>query len=498
MKSKSIIIIVLFLASMFFFCCKNNQNTSGKSIAEIKIKLDSLLDSKKAEDTIAVKKELQKLLESDDEHEVLLTGDYYYKLNDTVQINLVQKTALKRFPKGLQARLLAYQLAYDIKSISEQEKKYNAFLQQFPVEKFMIKDRNIYNLFLLNMAIKHIEKNQLKEAEQKMNRFVKEPFLALVYYNFATALYNSKFIEESIHYLNQSTKTAKEVFKEGKIDAADKEIVCNIHNDALRFHAIILYDQKKFAESISYFESYEKQITFSDNEAASMHVNSLLAVGNKTAAYTLLEKIVKTNHAKIEELTLFKSLFLEVKGNQNDFKQYQVALEKELQLVLKEEVATSIIKEKAPDFTLMGMNGKKITSASLRGKVLVVDFWATWCHPCISSFKAAKQVKDTYKNNPNVQFLFANVFEQGSAAEIKKKVVEFSHTSGYDFDFYLTSKDEKTPELNVARLFDVTNIPVKVLIDKEGYIRYKIIGYDGNDKVEKDKLVSMIEVVLNQ
>ncbi|MEO8254199.1 MAG: TlpA disulfide reductase family protein, partial [Flavobacterium sp.] len=161
-------------------------------------------------------------------------------------------------------------------------------------------------------------------------------------------------------------------------------------------------------------------------------------------------------------------------------------------------VAKSIIKEKAPDFALIDMNGKKITSASLRGKLIVLDFWATWCHPCISSFKAANEVKKSYKDNPNVQFLFANVFEQGSPAEIKKRVIDFSRTFAYDFDFYLTATDEKTPELNVARLFDITNIPVKVLIDKEGYIRYKIIGYDGNDQIEKDKLTYMIDAVLKQ
>lgn len=498
MKSKSIAITVLFLVSIVSFCCKNNQDSSEKKIAAIKIKLDSLLISKKSEDTIAVKNELKKLLESDDEHEVLLTNNYYYKLGDTVQMNAVDQIALKRFPKGIQARLLAYQKAYDIKSIAEQEKKYEAFLEQYPVEEFAWNDRDIYNLFLFNIAVKHIEKKQLKEAEKVMNRGVKEPFIALTYYNFATVLYNAKYLDKAISYLKQCANSAKVVLKEGKLYGENKEIIRNILNDAIRFHAVILYEQKKFAESLPYFEDYQKQTTFFDIETASMHANSLLSLGNKDAAYTLLEKIVKTNHASKEELALFKSLFLEVKGNESDFKQYQIQLEKELQLVLKEEVAKSIIKEKAPEFTLTDMNGKKITSASLRGKVLVVDFWATWCHPCISSFKAAKQVKEAYKNNPNVQFLFANVFEQGSAAEIKKKVIEFSRTSGYDFDFYLTSTNEKAPELNVARLFDITNIPVKLIIDKEGYIRYKIVGYDGNDIVEKDKLTYMLEAVLKQ
>lgn len=498
MKSKSIAITVILVFSMLFFSCKNNQNSSGKSITNIKIELDSLLATKKAADTIAVKKELQKLIESDDEHEVLMTTDYYFKLGDTLQMNEVDKIAVKRFPKGIQARLLVYQKGFDIESIAEQEKNYDAFLKQFPIAEFDLNDRNIYNLYLYNMAIKHIDKNQFKEAEEKMNRCIEEPFVALTYYNFSGALYNSKHINSAITYIDKSVNAAKKVLKEGKLDGQNKQVISNILNDALSFHAVMLYDQKKYSQAIPYFDEYEKRITFFDIESASKHANALLAIGNKAGAYTILEKIVKTNHASKAEFDLFKSLFLDIKGNQAEFKTYQIELEKELQLVLKDEVAKSIIKEKAPDFALIDMNGKKLTSASLRGKVVVLDFWATWCHPCIASFKAANEVKKSYKNNPNVKFLFANVFEQGSAADIKKRVIDFSSTSAYDFDFYLTATDEKTPELNVTRLFEITNIPVKVLIDKEGYIRYKIIGYDGNDKVEKDKLTFMLETILKQ
>ncbi|MEO8253247.1 MAG: hypothetical protein ABI554_02585, partial [Flavobacterium sp.] len=353
MKSKSIAITALLVFSMLFFCCKNNQNSSGKSITNIKIKLDSLLDTKKAADTIAVKKELQKLIESDDEHEVLMTTDYYFKLGDTLNMNAVDKIAAKRFPKGIQARLLVYQKGFDIESISEQEKNYDAFLKQFPIAEFDLNDRNIYNLYLYNMAIKHIDKNQLKEAEEKINRCIEEPFVALTYYNFSGALYNSKHINSAITYIEKSINAAKKVLKEGKLDGQNKQVIINILNDGLNFHAIMLYDQKKYAEAIPYFEEYQKRITFFDIEAASKHANALLAIGNKVAAYTILEKTVKTNHASKAEFDLFKSLFLEVKGNQADFKAYQIELEKELQLVLKDEVAKSIIKEKAPDFTLI-------------------------------------------------------------------------------------------------------------------------------------------------
>src|SRR5690606_1095730 len=66
----------------------------------------------------------------------------------------------------------------------------------------------------------------------------------------------------------------------------------------------------------------------------------------------------------------------------------------------------------APAFELLNMSGEKVSLASLKGKVVVLDFWATWCQPCIRSFPGMKAAQAMYEDDDQVQFLFINTWER--------------------------------------------------------------------------------------
>src|SRR5215467_8252956 len=59
----------------------------------------------------------------------------------------------------------------------------------------------------------------------------------------------------------------------------------------------------------------------------------------------------------------------------------------------------------APDFDLENVAGGKTAAADLKGKVLVVDFWATWCEPCIAEIPKFNKMADEYKGNKDVQIV---------------------------------------------------------------------------------------------
>jgi cytochrome oxidase Cu insertion factor (SCO1/SenC/PrrC family) len=72
------------------------------------------------------------------------------------------------------------------------------------------------------------------------------------------------------------------------------------------------------------------------------------------------------------------------------------------------EMVKTIINDPASKFTLMDLNGNKVSLDSLKGKTVVVDFWATWCGPCKASFPAMQKLVDRHKDDKNVAFLFVD------------------------------------------------------------------------------------------
>jgi cytochrome c biogenesis protein CcmG/thiol:disulfide interchange protein DsbE len=71
----------------------------------------------------------------------------------------------------------------------------------------------------------------------------------------------------------------------------------------------------------------------------------------------------------------------------------------------------------APDFNLRDLEGNEVSLANHRKKVAVLDFWATWCAPCIKSFPAMQMAVDKYKRDPDVTFLFITTWEQKPNAQ---------------------------------------------------------------------------------
>ena len=136
----------------------------------------------------------------------------------------------------------------------------------------------------------------------------------------------------------------------------------------------------------------------------------------------------------------------------------------------------------APDFTVEMVSGEKITLSDLRGKVVLLNFWATWCPPCREELKHVQaEIIDRFKGE---EFVFIPV----SRGEEKSTVEEFRKSTGYGFPMGLD------PEQNIYRLYASNYIPRNFLIDREGKIVLASVGYDTDEFAE---LIKTIEKTIN-
>ena len=119
--------------------------------------------------------------------------------------------------------------------------------------------------------------------------------------------------------------------------------------------------------------------------------------------------------------------------------------------------------ELAPNFTLMNLDGDFMTLSDFRGSVVVIDFWATWCSPCIKSFPHLHEVIERNKDQGVVLLLISL---DKTAARTRDYLVE----NGYSTDHVLWESLDASHA--VKDRFGVVGIPRTFVIDREGFIQY--------------------------
>jgi peroxiredoxin len=130
----------------------------------------------------------------------------------------------------------------------------------------------------------------------------------------------------------------------------------------------------------------------------------------------------------------------------------------------------------APDFTLRTLDGQKLRLGEQRGRVVLVNFWATWCGPCRQEMPHLNKLYEKYKSSGFV-LLGVNVDDDTrQAAGVADKL-------GVKFPV-LPDADKR-----VSRQYDLSAMPSTVLIDRDGKVRYLHRGYQSGYEDTYDKQI---------
>ena len=131
----------------------------------------------------------------------------------------------------------------------------------------------------------------------------------------------------------------------------------------------------------------------------------------------------------------------------------------------------------APDFTLKTLDGQEITLSQLKGKTVLLDFWATWCGPCRESIPHLIQLYNNYREN-GFELIGMDVGESDLEA-----VRRFVKSMDIPYPIVVAPDD-------VAKRYRVSGIPATVLIDREGNIRERMAGFNSTIAQELTRKVA--------
>jgi peroxiredoxin len=417
------------------------------------------------------------------ENEYAAVIDYSKKLQDTLTAQKYEKAALNKYPGGM---IVQIKEAEKFSKLSTQEEKVSAareFASKYPDSRYL---PGMHNQIIRAYT-------QATEYEKLRDFILANKQSVHPYYLQNTA---SKIIEQNGD-LNTALEIASagiEVFPAFKKKDKKPEYLSEkqwrssqneLEGGLLFTKGKALYAMDKKQEALDLFQTAAAKMEYKDADVNLFYSKALMDEGHYDEAFDQLSKFIKEGNSKSEMNNLLAAAYEKVKGNSNGFNVFLTGLEKEANKKIIAKLEGEMINEPAPDFKLVDLQGKEVSLSELKGKVVIVDFWATWCGPCIQSFPGMKMAVDKYSSKDDIKFLFVNTWER---VENKKQNAEdFIAKNAYPFQV-LMDYDNK-----VIESYKVSGIPTKFIIDKGGNIRFKSVGYSGNN----DKMVAEIDAMIS-
>jgi len=143
----------------------------------------------------------------------------------------------------------------------------------------------------------------------------------------------------------------------------------------------------------------------------------------------------------------------------------------------KEEaiIAAGEIGSRLPDFSVKDLQGREISSADLRGKVVLIDFWATWCQPCKTEMPGYQKLLDRYgpRGFAVIGFKFDTMMDLEEPVTFAKKI-------GVRYPLAVAADDLK------QKFGGVEGLPTTMLYDRKGILREKVIGFEYTNVIESE------------
>lgn len=405
---------------------------------------------------------------------------YFMGETDLHRKDSLEKEVIKRFPKGY---LSFNKKLFELYNVNDPDKIFlmlDTLYNEYP-EKCK-EGKSSLDQFLIKA---YRMKKDYTNFDKYMSAFKDKYFLATQYNEIAweMALADTK-LPQAKAYSEKALQTMDSLKEENTENGPAKkefeEYLNSTKGNYFDTYAFILSKQGAKKEAA---ETEQQAVTLTQEHNVYMNeqlLKLLIADNQMKEALAWGEKFLSSDKSSNKIDSLYDVAYINLNGSSTG---------------LSAAKAKMIAKMKdAPDFSIKGLDGKTVTLSSLKGKIVILDLWATWCGPCLASFPGMQKAVDALKDNKDVCFYFVNTFEHLTPEKRLEEIKKVIETKKVNFDILL---DENTDTgYKVAKQYGVTGIPTKVIIDKNGKIRSTLVGFNNNEAELVNELKAIVEKLM--
>lgn len=451
-------------------------------------------------------KELDSFVAKHKNDEDAISGaiNLYERIGDTTKADLSRDEIISKYPKGKIALSKQSNLILKEKDIPKRIELIEKLLNDYPD---MQNDSR--QMWLQNLARSYIQAKDYENAASAISKMEKPN----------ANLYNSiswPLIEkgEKLDVAIGWAKKGINILKSYSISDKPPYMKKKDWEENNKYTLVMILDTygtglKKSGISDEALKAFEEAYTLGEGSDPEMNLNYIKALSSENKSEKAIEvglncvKKGKDSPEIVESLkeSFASSISANLKYdslNSTDKKRFDDMLADANKIKfdeLRKKIKESRINQSSVDFTLKDLDGVSTTLSALKGSVVVVDFWATWCGPCKMSFPYLQKVYEKYRNNNNVKFIAVNTWErQKNYNDQLENAKKFIQDNKYTFPVLIDEKADD--QFKVIGDYEVEGIPTKFIIDKNGNIAFKSVGFDG--PAMEDELTEQIEFLLNE